>query len=175
MKKYIKYLSYVIRHKWFVFLECWKLKLYWKGVTHDLSKLLPSEFIPYAQFFYGSYPEYKNGVIPKGLYKQDVKKRFDYAWLKHIHRNPHHWQYWILREDDGDTKIMPMPIKYMKEMLADWHGAGRAITGKNNTAEWYLNNKDKIKLGKIQHEWIKYKLGLRPLVKNSEALKVLSS
>ena len=117
---YWKYLKYVIRHKWFVFLECCKFR--------------PSEFIPYARYFYGNYPDYWEKI--KGLCTQDIKQRFDKAWLLHIHRNPHHWQYWILREDNpvfiGKSKIIPMPVKYLKEMLADWHGAGQAINGKNN-------------------------------------------
>jgi len=166
MKKYTKYLKYVIRHKWFVLRECWKIKLYWRGITHDLSKLLPSEFVPYARYFYGDYPEHEKFIQGEGkdcyngLFKEDIQRHFDIAWLKHIHRNPHHWQYWLLQEDDGDLKTIPMPMKYLKEMLADWHGAGMAITGENNTDEWFLKNEDKIKLGKIQKEWIKYKLGL---------------
>ena len=45
MNKYLKYLSYVLRHKWFVMLACFKVKLFWQGITHDLSKFLPDEFI----------------------------------------------------------------------------------------------------------------------------------
>jgi len=170
MKKYYQYLKYVIRHKWFVFLECRKVGMYWRGVVHDMSKFLPSEFIPYARFFYGRYPKYEvyEGTTlkpPSGLFKEDVKRHFDKAWLKHIHRNPHHWQYWLLQEVDGPLKIIPMPMKYLKEMLCDWHGAGMAITGKNNTADWYLKNKDKIKLGRIHHKWIERQLGLSQATK----------
>jgi len=48
-----KYAWYIIRHKWFVFLECGKRGLVWRGITHDLSKLRPSEWAPYADYFYG--------------------------------------------------------------------------------------------------------------------------
>jgi len=142
--------------------------IYWRGVIHDMSKFLPSEFIPYARYFYGRYPNYSAyegpTLTPKGgLFKEDIQRHFDKAWLKHIHRNPHHWQYWLLQEDDGPQKIIPMPIKYLKEMLCDWHGAGKAITGENNTAKWYLDNKDKIKLGRIQRKWIERKLGLNEI------------
>jgi len=53
MKKYIKYLWYIVRHKYFVMVECWARGLFWRGVSHDFSKLLPSEFVPYANYFYG--------------------------------------------------------------------------------------------------------------------------
>jgi len=83
---YAKYLWAVLRHKWFVFLECCKLGIPWRGIVHDLSKFLPSEFGPYAYYFYGPYPrddEYK----PKY-----VVEAFNRAWLNHQHRNKHHWQ-----------------------------------------------------------------------------------
>jgi hypothetical protein len=138
---YWKYLKYVLRHKWFVFIECAKRGIIWRGITHDLSKFYPDEFIPYARYFYGNCPE-------------SFQTDFDKAWLKHIHRNPHHWQYWILREDDGGTKLIRPPLQYLKEMGCDWVGAGKAITGMDNITEWYDRNKDKIQIGKIQRDWI---------------------
>ena len=142
MMKYLKYLKYVIRHKWFVMIECFKIGLYWRGIVHDLSKFRLSEFIPYARYFYGNY------------HLVHIDDAFDKAWLLHIHRNLHHWQYWLLQEDDGALKNIPMPINYLKEMLCDWHGAGLAITGKKNTKDWYEKNKDKIKLSHLDHKWI---------------------
>ena len=50
--KYIKYLRYLIIHKFWVFIYCCQYGLYWRGIIHDLSKFLPSEFIPYANYFY---------------------------------------------------------------------------------------------------------------------------
>ena len=61
MTKYLKYLWYVIRHKWYVGIECFKKGLYWQGLVHDSSKLFPSEFIPYARYFYGSKEGIKRG------------------------------------------------------------------------------------------------------------------
>ncbi len=149
---YSKYLYYVIKHKWFVFLECVKMGIVWRGLVHDLSKFRPSEFIPYARNFYGKYPEnYMANIIPK---------LFDEAWLFHIHRNPHHWQFWLLQEDDGKLKNIPIPLKYLKEMVADWRGAGRAITGKDNIKGWYLENKHKINLRAINRLWVEHNIGL---------------
>ena len=47
---------------------------------HDLSKYSEEEYKAYDLYFYGTKTE-------------KVKKDFDYAWLHHIHENPHHWQY----------------------------------------------------------------------------------
>ena len=63
--KYIKYLLYVIQHKYYVFIECWKDGLYWHGITHDLSKFMPSEFFPYARWIYGSKGRQFNGGVPR--------------------------------------------------------------------------------------------------------------
>ncbi len=153
---YWKYLKYVSRHKWYVFVECYKRNLIWRGIVHDLSKFRPSEFIPYARYFYGDYPPYDVGVTTywPHRFREDVERRFDRAWLFHIHRNPHHWQYWLLQEDDGPIKKIPIPIKYLKEMGCDWLGAGKAITGKNNIKEWYAENKDRIQLKVINRKWV---------------------
>ncbi len=162
MGKYLKYIKYVIRHKWFVFVECCKYGLVFEGLFHDISKFLPSEFFPYANFFYG-----KNSKKPRdktGYYKPtdtgDIK--FDYAWLYHQKRNKHHWQYWILPEDEGGIKLMPMPDKYIIEMVCDWRGAGKAqgFTGKDEIAKWYLANKEKMQLNPETREKVENLLSL---------------
>jgi len=149
---YWKYLKYVIRHKWYVFIECCKFGQIWRGITHDLSKFLPDEFIPYAKYFYGEYPNWDDGKICLLGYKykntkEGISKAFDIAWLKHQHRNKHHWQYNILREDDGNTKILDMKLCYIYEMVADWKGAGRCLSKINDPDEckkWYTRNYNKI-------------------------------
>jgi len=51
--------------------------------------------------------------------------------------------------DRGDVIPLEMPEKYVKEMVADWMGAGRAITGRWECQEWYEKNKGKM----ILHKW----------------------
>lgn len=154
--QYLKYLKYVVWHKWFVFLECYKMGLFWRGIVHDWSKLRPSEFIPYANHFYGDKTGIKKGRTGSGYYKPTNTDNpdFDYAWLLHQKRNKHHWQYWILPEDSGGIVIFDMPVKYRQEMLCDWHGAGRAINGKKDTINFYMQNKDKMQLSLITRQWI---------------------
>ena len=41
---------------------------------------------------------------------------------------------------------MLIPKEYVHEMLADWAGAGKAITGRWEIEEWYAKNADRILL-----------------------------
>jgi hypothetical protein len=150
--KYLKYLRYLAVHKWFVMLACFKRGLYWQGLVHDWSKFLPDEFFPYANFFYGE------GSATRSQPTR-ARQAFDVAWLKHQHRNPHHYQHWILREDSGETFLLRIPEKYILEMLSDWEGAGRAITGESGgTADWYKKNRSKILLQKAVRERVEREL-----------------
>jgi len=162
MNIHMHYLYYVLRHKWYVFLECCKLGIPFLGIAHDCSKFRLSEWLPYARYFYGEYPvfqEIKFIIIYMGLTKEDVSRQFDFAWLLHQKRNKHHWQWWLLLEDDGGTKVLAMPDMYRREMLADWRGAGKAMTGKDNTAQWYIEHHDKMQLHPDTRNWIEKELG----------------
>jgi hypothetical protein len=159
MKKYFLYLKALLRHKWFVFLEACKLGIPFLGIVHDISKFLPDEFIPYARFFYGEY---------EGLKKEVVKEDFDRAWLKHLHRNKHHWQRWLLINDNGIVIQYPektfkqvepqnIPPRYLSEMIADWRGAGRAY-GNPDTKRWYLKNRNNIILHPVSQILVEFEL-----------------
>lgn len=150
MKKHLKYLRYLVRHKWFVMVASAKIGApIWRALVHDMSKFLPSEWFPYAQSFYGGpFPPYSSFSAGQkcefdcwSVSEEGVDQAFDLAWLKHQRRNPHHWQAWILREDCGSIKTLPMPEKFLLEMIADWAGAGKAITGRWDVCEWYKRNK----------------------------------
>ena len=155
MKIYTRYLWYVLRHKWFVMLACFRGGLFWRGITHDLSKLRPSEFFPYARHFYG---DISKGRDKTGAYDptQTNNPEFERAWLHHQRRNDHHWQYWVEAPGYAFTvthkdryercqKVHEMPIAAIEEMVCDWKGAGRA-QGKPDTAGWYKVNGPKMML-----------------------------
>lgn len=153
---YWRYAWYVIRHKWFVMRECFKVGLYWRGIMHDMSKLRPSEFFPYARYFYG------RGQNKTGYYDD----AFNFAWLLHQKRNEHHWQWWILSLDDGGEKILPMSCRAIDEMICDWKGAGRAITGNKDPGEcrkWYLANKRNMRLHPVTRLIVEIILGVEEL------------
>ena len=160
MKAHLSYLLYVLRHKWYVFLECCKLGIPWLGIIHDWRKFRPSEWFPYVRSFYN--PDGSKRVVrdETGYYDPaKISAEFDYAWLSHQHNNKHHWQYWMLVQDEDEDKLLPMRNKYRKEMLADWRGAGRA-QGEPDTKSWYLKNQHKIKLHPGTRTWVEEQLGL---------------
>lgn len=135
MKRHIAYLKYVLKHKWFVFIACWKCGApFWRAVIHDWHKLLPSEWFAYAQTFYK----------PDGGNQYVESPDFERAWNLHQKRGKHHWQHWLLTFDRGDTTPLEMSEPYAREMVADWWGAGRAITGEWAAHQWYPKNSTKM-------------------------------
>lgn len=153
MRRHVAYLRYVLRHKWFVLLACRDLRLsLYQAIIHDWSKFLPCEWFPYARNFYN----------PNGSKRIDADyeaKAFKFAWLHHQKLNPHHWQYWVLNNDSGKTEALEMPEAYAREMVADWIGAGRAITGRVETRSWYERNKEHMTLHPATRSFIE---GLLP-------------
>ena len=163
MKKHFKYLNYVIKHKWFVLMASIKIRSsIYRAIVHDLSKFLPSEWFPYVEYFYGrehkSYNDFSSAIKYEfdcwKISKEGIEESFSYAWLYHQHRNKHHWQYWLLKEDSGKLILLEMPKKYVLEMIADWMGAGRAIKGKWEVKEWFYSNKGNILLHPNTKEYV---------------------
>lgn len=137
MRDHLAYLRYVLRHKWNV-LQASKLVgvPLWQALVHDASKFLPEEWTPYVQCFYA----------PDGSKRYVESREFTNAWNLHQKRNLHHWQAFVVMMDNGSVFPIPMPGKYVREMVADWVGANIAITGGNNVVEWYCKNWRKMNL-----------------------------
>lgn len=154
-----KYWWYVVRHRFFVFVECCKLGIPLRGFLHDRSKYRPSEWFPYVGFFHGKGKTFKRDKT--GYYKptDTGDSAFDFAWLLHQKRNDHHWQWWILPSDEGGVKVLPMSSQARREMLADWKGAGRA-QHRPDTRAWYLANWYKLQLHPDTRAWVDKQLGL---------------
>ncbi|MGL5381039.1 DUF5662 family protein [Clostridium sp.] len=166
---YIDYFKYVVNHKKNVFKVCINNDDFIHGITHDLSKFLPSEFIPYAKWFYGEY-----GVKFKDKAKEledaiwccddkvkleecenelrkyhKCKREFEVAWCNHYRRNKHHWNYYY---NYIRNRCKDMDDKYIKQMVYDWMAMGMVF---GDTAQsYYLNNYNKIELS----EKSRYKL-----------------
>jgi hypothetical protein len=137
VNRHLAYLKYVIRHKWFVFIACRECGVsLWRSIVHDWHKFLPSEWLPYARTFYK----------PNGEKQYVESPDFARAWNLHQKRGKHHWQHWLITWDRGTTEPLPMQEMYAREMVADWWGAGRAITGRWAAPEWYTKNRETIKL-----------------------------
>lgn len=106
------------------------------GFCHDTSKSTPDEYDAYDAYFYGNNKSYA------------VVQAFNYAWLHHIHNNPHHWQFWILINDDPDEGmvIMDMPYNYIIEMICDWWAFSWVSGNLSEIFNWYDQHKDYMKL-----------------------------
>lgn len=102
---------------------------------HDQSKYDDEEYFAYCEYFYG---DNKNS--------KEVLSDFDFAWLHHQHNNPHHWQHWLLREDDGDNKALEMPYEYILEMICDWWSFSWKKNDLYEIFNWFDNNTEKILL-----------------------------
>jgi len=131
MMKHLRYLKYVLLHKWYVFLAGRKTGVsLWRLLIHDFSKFSRVEWKPYVDKFYGDGGE---------------RDQFDVAWNHHQKANSHHWQYWV-EPEHGNFRMIEMPEQDVFEMVADWAGAGRGITGESNPTEWYEEQYQKIML-----------------------------
>lgn len=122
---------------------------------HDDSKFDKAEYDAYDVYFYGGNRSY------------EVTQNFNKAWLHHIHENPHHWQHWILIQDDPENGeiILDMPNEYIIEMICDWLSFAIKKGDMYEIFSWYDEHKDYMKLSdrtrsKVNHtlEMIKKKL-----------------
>ena len=117
------------------------------GFQHDQTKSKPDEYDAYDAYFYGNNKSYS------------VIQNFNKAWLLHIHRNPHHWQYWVLINDDPQEKgmiILDMPDNYIIEMICDWWAFSWKDNKLSEIFNWYEQHKDYMKLSDITRRTVEY-------------------
>lgn len=143
--KHLKYFVYICKHKWFVLLAGLRVGgiPFWRLLIHDYTKFSKAEWAPYVERFFNG-----NSGKEDKTYDPDSFKE---AWKHHWQNNPHHWEYWA--KFDGQLAV-PMPVAYIREMVADWIGAGRAITGKWGIEDWYNKTKDKQNLHYLTRELV---------------------
>ena len=103
--------------------------------SHDLSKYSAEEYEAYDNYFYSKQTE-------------KVKTDFNYAWLHHIHNNPHHWQHWVLINDDDGAYALEMPKEYVIEMLSDWWAFSHESGNLYEIFDWYKEHTKKMILHK---------------------------
>ena len=116
-----QHLKTINHHKWLVLQGCFRVGLYWQGLTHDLSKYSPTEFRTGARYYQGNRS-------PNAAERED--KGYSEAWMHHKGRNRHHCEYWS--DMDGATKRyvpIAMPRKYLVEMVMDRRAACMTYQG----------------------------------------------
>ena len=114
------------------------------GMAHDASKTDPEEYDAYDAYFYGGNRSYQ------------VVQDFNYAWLHHIHNNSHHWQHWVLINDDPEegTIALDIPYKYVLEMIADWWSFSWKSGSLYEIFDWYDSHKAHMILSKNTRETV---------------------
>jgi hypothetical protein len=157
MKMHLRYLWYVLRHKWFVFVECVRLGIPWAGVIHDWQKFTRAEWNPYALTFYGPYARQDRPAW--------LVEAFARAWKHHVRHGPHHWQHWLIVAGEYSECVL-MPDRYIREMIADWYGAGRSngakVSRDDRYAEvrvWYSKQRNQIRLHPVTRHTVERMIG----------------
>ena len=120
-----KHFKTITRHKWLVMCGCFRVGLIRQGLTHDLSKYAPTEFFTGARYFQGDRS-------PNAAEREE--KGYSEAWMHHKGRNRHHYEYWTdMSRQTGRYESVPMPRKYLVEMVMDRRAACMVYQGKNYT------------------------------------------
>ena len=104
--------------------------------AHDQSKYDKEEYDAYDKYFYGNR-------------SYEVVEDFKLAWLHHIHQNPHHWQHWVLLNDDEGEECLEMPLCYIIEMICDWWSFSWKTGNLMEIFNYYEQHKDKIKMNEF--------------------------
>jgi len=124
--KHFKTITY---HKYLVAQGCFQIGLYRQGILHDLSKYSPEEFLVGVRYYQGTRS-------PNDAERE--RKGYSAAWLHHKGRNKHHYEYWIdysKHARPGEMVPVPMPDRYIAEMLMDRIAACKVYKGEAYTDE----------------------------------------
>ncbi len=118
--KHFKTITY---HRLLVRQGCFRVGLYWQGLTHDLSKYSPTEFLVGVRLYQGDRS-------PNAAEREE--KGYSEAWMHHKGRNRHHYEYWTdMHPVTRRYEAVPMPRKFLVEMVMDRRAACMVYQGKN--------------------------------------------
>lgn len=116
-----KHFKTITHHRILVMRGCFRVGLYRQGLTHDLSKYSPTEFLVGARYYQGDRS-------PNAAERTD--KGYSEAWMHHKGRNRHHWEYWTdMRPGSRRYEAVPVPRKYLAEMVMDRIAACKTYQG----------------------------------------------
>ena len=110
--KALEHFKTINEHRKLVRQGCFAVGLYYQGLTHDLSKYSPSEFLVGAKYYQGFRS-------PNNAEREATG--FSSAWLHHKGRNRHHYEYWLDYSSENGKRLIParMPDKYIVELFMD--------------------------------------------------------
>ena len=137
IKNFTGHLKTILHHRHLVMYHCFKAGIFRHGLTHDLSKFSPTEFLPSVLYYQGNRSPNEREREVNGYSK---------AWMHHKGRNRHHFEYWTdYNPQTRRLEPVPMPDDYIIEMFCDRISASKTYNGKNyNTScplEYYMRGK----------------------------------
>jgi len=137
-----------------------------------MSKFHPKEFGPHAEYFFGSWRKHwePNEISMTQQFWETMKRKpLDKAWMRHLRRNFHHPEAWVIcQAGEGDKAehvrtrefrhvVIEMEEPYRREMLADWMSRALHRDG-NNLKDWYETVGRHHPFGKETRAWVEEKL-----------------
>lgn len=116
--------------------------------AHDASKTDPEEYYAYDDYFYNR----------KSSRSYMIVEDFQEAFLKHLHKNPHHWQHWVLIPDSSGEpqKAIFMPYNYVLEMVCDWFSFSLKSGIIDGIFDFYLERKSHIVLHHRSRQFLEF-------------------
>lgn len=118
---FFDHLRTVSKHRYLVMKGCFRVGLYWQGLTHDLSKFSKTEF--------GTGMRYYQGTRSPNVQERE-ENGYSLAWMHHKGRNRHHFEYWTdLIPGTRTYGPVPMPNRYLVEMVMDRIAACKTYQG----------------------------------------------
>jgi len=154
IRNFFGHLGTVMKHRHMVMINCFRAGIFMHGLTHDLSKFSPSEFIPGVIYYQGtrSPNEREREVIG-----------FSKAWMHHKGRNKHHFEYWT--DYNMKTAVLEpvrMPDEYIFEMFCDRVAASKIYNGEKYTdskpLEYYRNARPKRNIERVTAKKLEFLL-----------------
>ncbi|MBR2715686.1 MAG: catalase, partial [Ruminococcus sp.] len=96
------------------------------GLFHDLSKYSLTEFLPSAKYYQGTRS-------PNDKAREDLG--YSSAWIHHMGRNRHHFEYWRDYSPIHKGRMVPvkMPLNFLVEMFCDRVAASKIYQGESYT------------------------------------------
>lgn len=129
----------ITRHHMVVMAGCFRIGLIRQGLTHDLSKYSPVEFLTGARYYQGVRS-------PNAAEREE--KGWSEAWMHHKGRNRHHYEYWTdMSLITHRYEPVPMPRKYLAEQIMDRRAACIVYQGRDYTSasplEYFLKSRER--------------------------------
>lgn len=139
MANWLGHLKTVHHHRALVRKHCFRVGLYWQGLTHDLSKYAPVEWIPGVKYYQGNRSPNEAERPPKATAAHGCTTKGETGTIWNIGSI-------ILRWVATGLAGMEMPVKYVVEMFCDRMAASKTYRGAayrdSDPLDYYLHSRD---------------------------------